>query len=372
MLASGHPGRSAPSWISRRETARRIAADGRRGGCRHRRHRGRRPAAGAARREGRRRRGNRGGSFLHRGGDGHWRTDAGRKGARGQSDRRHAQRDRQLHHAGREGRHATRCWRRSCRWSRKHSAAAPRSSGWPTGSQAGSCRLVIAVALVAFAAWALIGPQPRLAYALVVAVTVLIIACPCALGLATPMSIMVGIGRGAEAGRADQECRGAGAAREGRYAGRRQDRHADGRPAAGHRHPSSSGAGRGYDSQAGGEPRAGKRASNRGCGGRGCPQAGTGSRKGERLQGFDRQRGQRHRRRPCGGARQRGFSRRARGRCAPADRRWEPPARRRRDGHFSPRSTDGLPASSPCRIQCGRRHRRRSRRWLRMGWRSSC
>ena len=59
---------------------------------------------------------------------------------------------------------------------------------------------VIAVALVAFAAWALFGPEPRLAYGLVAAVTVLIIACPCALGLATPMSIMVGIGRGAELG----------------------------------------------------------------------------------------------------------------------------------------------------------------------------
>jgi len=59
---------------------------------------------------------------------------------------------------------------------------------------------VIAVALLAFAAWAAFGPEPRLAYGLVAAVTVLIIACPCALGLATPMSIMVGVGRGAQAG----------------------------------------------------------------------------------------------------------------------------------------------------------------------------
>ena len=45
-----------------------------------------------------------------------------------------------------------------------------------------------------------LGPEPRLSYGLVAAVTVLIIACPCALGLATPMSIMVGVGRGAQAG----------------------------------------------------------------------------------------------------------------------------------------------------------------------------
>jgi Cu+-exporting ATPase len=59
---------------------------------------------------------------------------------------------------------------------------------------------VIVAALVAFVVWATVGPEPRLAHALVVAVSVLIIACPCALGLATPVSIMVGVGRGATLG----------------------------------------------------------------------------------------------------------------------------------------------------------------------------
>jgi Cu+-exporting ATPase len=60
--------------------------------------------------------------------------------------------------------------------------------------------LVIVVALIAFVVWSIWGPEPRLTFGLIAAVSVLIIACPCALGLATPMSIMVGVGRGAQSG----------------------------------------------------------------------------------------------------------------------------------------------------------------------------
>jgi Cu+-exporting ATPase len=60
--------------------------------------------------------------------------------------------------------------------------------------------VVIGIAVIAFAVWMLVGPEPRFAHGLVAAVAVLIIACPCALGLATPMSIMVGVGRGAGLG----------------------------------------------------------------------------------------------------------------------------------------------------------------------------
>ncbi len=70
---------------------------------------------------------------------------------------------------------------------------ADRVSGWFVPG-------VVAAALAAVVGWSLFGPEPRLAYALVAGVSVLIIACPCALGLATPISIMVGVGRGAQAG----------------------------------------------------------------------------------------------------------------------------------------------------------------------------
>ena len=72
-------------------------------------------------------------------------------------------------------------------------ALADKVAGWfvPT---------VLAVAVLTFAGWMMLGPEPRLAHAIVNAVAVLIIACPCALGLATPMSVMVGVGRGAQAG----------------------------------------------------------------------------------------------------------------------------------------------------------------------------
>ena len=120
-----------------------------------------------------------------------------------------------------------RCSRRSSRWWPRRSAAARRSSAWPTSSPAGSCRRSSLWRSSRSSPGRVWGPAPALAYALIAAVSVLIIACPCALGLATPMSIMVGVGKGARAGVLIKIGRGAGAHGEGRYAGGGQDRHAD-------------------------------------------------------------------------------------------------------------------------------------------------
>ena len=152
-----------------------------------------------------------------------------------QADRRHDQPDRRASSCAPRRSGATPCCRRSCRWWRRRSASrapiqrlADQVSGWFVPA-------VIAVALLAFVAWAMFGPEPRFAYGLVAAVTVLIIACPCALGL-RHADVDHGRRRPRRAGRrADQECRSAGAHGEGRHARRRQDRHADRRQAEGRR-----------------------------------------------------------------------------------------------------------------------------------------
>ncbi len=91
---------------------------------------------------------------------------------------------------------------------------------------------VIAIAIVTATVWAIFGPQPALTYALINAVAVLIIACPCTVGLATPISITVAMGQGGAERNPFPQCRGGREAARGQHARRRQDRHADPRPAA--------------------------------------------------------------------------------------------------------------------------------------------
>ena len=182
------------------------------------------------------------------------------KGPGDARDRRHAQRHRRLRHARREGRARTRCSRGSCSsWPRPSGAARP-SSASPTPWPRWFVPAVVAVAALAFVAWALVGPEPRFAYALVDAVAVLIIACPCALGLATPMSIMVGVGRGASAGVLVKNAEALETLRARGHAGRRQDRHAHRGPAAARRRRGPRRPRRPRGAAPRREPRAGERA----------------------------------------------------------------------------------------------------------------
>ena len=128
--------------------------------------------------------------------------------------------------------------------------------------------VVMAIAAATFVVWGVIGPEPRLTYALVNAIAVLIIACPCALGLATPMSIMVAVGRGATAGVLFRNAEAIELLRKVDTLVRRQDRHA-------HRGQAEARLG-------GGRPRPGRA---RAAGRRGQPGAGQRAPAGERRHG---------------------------------------------------------------------------------------
>ena len=140
------------------------------------------------------------GPQLRRRVDGHGRADAGREGGGRSGDRRNGERDRLVRDARRARRRGDTLLAQIVRMVAE--AQRTRAPIQRLADQIAEYFVpaVVVVAGVALIAWSLWGPEPRFALALVSAVAVLIIACPCALGLATPMAIMVGTGRGAEAG----------------------------------------------------------------------------------------------------------------------------------------------------------------------------
>ena len=153
----------------------------------------------------------------------------------------------------------TRRWRGSSHWCGRRKAHAPRSRRWPIKVTAVFVPTVLMIAALTFTLWFSVGHQPLLALSNFIAV--LIIACPCALGLATPTSLMVGMGKGAQYGVLIKDARGAGAGGGGRYRRAGQDGNGHGGQARSDRHRSRQWPGAARDSAAGGGGGAGVGAS---------------------------------------------------------------------------------------------------------------